>query len=207
MQENSQVDPGSVSILIPSIKAGDELAREELMAILMSHLNESANRNLGKSLRQKAGVSDIVQQSFVQIIEKFAQFRGNTRAELLAWIESIVVNEIRNTNRAFKTRKRDVSREQSLQQSQNPTANSPADPQLTPSSEAITQEKKQRIHQLLNELAPDYAEVIRLRNLESLPFKEIADRMNRSEEAVSQLWYRAMLKFEQKLKGEKDLSE
>ncbi len=208
MQKDDHVDMGSISILIPSIKAGDELARDELMKLLMSHLENSASRNMGQALRTKAGESDIVQQSFIQIIEKFNSFRGKTKTELFAWIETIVINEVRNTNRSFRTQKRDMSRENSLNANSS-FSNSilPADTQLTPSSEAIGRERRERISKALDELSPEHAEVIRLRNLQSMQFKEIGERMNRTEEAASQLWYRAMLKFESKLREYGDLED
>ena len=47
----------------------------------------------------------------------------------------------------------------------------------------------------LAELSPDYQEVILLRNLERLPFDEVAQRMGRSRPAVQMLWMRAIRKL------------
>ncbi len=46
----------------------------------------------------------------------------------------------------------------------------------------------------------DYREVFLLRNLERIPFDEIATRMNRSSGAVRMLWARAIKKLSQLLK-------
>ena len=61
-------------------------------------------------------------------------------------------------------------------------------------------ERVKLFHEILKELSPEHAEIIRLRNLEQLPFKVIGERMERSEDAANKLWYRAMVKFEEKLK-------
>ena len=45
-------------------------------------------------------------------------------------------------------------------------------------------------------LPADYQEVILLRNLERLPFNEVAERMNRSRPAVQMLWMRAIRKLQ-----------
>ena len=62
-------------------------------------------------------------------------------------------------------------------------------------------ERRQLFHQVMLELSPEHAEVIQLRSIDELSFKEIGERMDRSEDAVSKLWYRAMLKLEEKLKS------
>ena len=46
-------------------------------------------------------------------------------------------------------------------------------------------------------LPADYQEVIILRNLERLPFDEIAERLGRSRPAVQMLWMRAIRKLQE----------
>ena len=77
--------------------------------------------------------------------------------------------------------------------------NEPADYNPTPGTNAITNERVELFHQALARLPEDYATIIRLRNLEQLPFKEIADRLQRTVDSVSKLWFRAVVKFQQEL--------
>ncbi|MFK7766476.1 MAG: sigma-70 family RNA polymerase sigma factor [Mariniblastus sp.] len=200
--EDASIDHGSISLLITPTRDGDPKAREDLMRELKAYLETTAKRHMDRNLRAKAGSSDIVQQSFIQIIEKFEQFRGENSRELRGWIETIVINEIGRTRRKFHTGKRDAKRERSMYAKTSETFDIvPPDDSRTPSSEAISRERNERLHQVLAELKPDHAEVIRLRTFESLSFKEIGEKMDRSENSASQLWYRAMLKFEAKLNG------
>ena len=53
------------------------------------------------------------------------------------------------------------------------------------------------------QLPADYQEVIVLRNLQRLPFNEVAERMERSRPAVQMLWMRAIKKLQEAM-GDKD---
>jgi RNA polymerase sigma-70 factor (ECF subfamily) len=44
----------------------------------------------------------------------------------------------------------------------------------------------------LNDLSPDYREVILLRQIEDLTFAAIAERMGRSVDSVQKLWVRGL---------------
>ena len=184
---------------------GDTFAREELLIKIQEYLEMTANRHMDPSLKQKVGTSDIVQQSFLRVIEKFSTFRGASSPEFRAWLRTIVINEVNNIRRSYRTHKRDIAREQSFRAKDSDIADfQPADQNLTPSSEAISAERLQKFHEILENLSPHHAEVIRLRNMKRLPFSEIAEAMGRSEDAVSKLWYRAILKFEEKLRQSKN---
>ena len=156
---------------------------------------------MDSTLRNKVGCSDIVQNALVKVVEHFEQFKGETSIEFRGWLKRIVVNEIHSTRRVFHAEKRDVARERPIDLTASRVSDqSPADVQLTPSSQALAKERMEKFHEVLEQLSPDHAEVIRLRNIQRLAFKEIAELMNRSEDAVSKLWYRAILNFEEKLK-------
>ena len=54
----------------------------------------------------------------------------------------------------------------------------------------------------LEKMPADYREVFFLRNLEHIPFEEIAVRMGRSPGAARMLWTRAIKKLSQLLEGD-----
>ncbi len=189
-------------MLIPKSKEGDRLAREQLLEEMQGFLEIVASQHMGADLKQKVGASDIVQLSFLRVVENFEKFNGRSSAEFRAWLKTIVVNEINKTHRTFSTKKRERARERSIDVAKSNVPNaSLTDRHLTPSSEAVSAERVQLFHQILEQLKPEHAEIIRLRNLDQLGFKEIGERMDRSEDAASKLWYRAMLVLEEKLKA------
>ena len=75
----------------------------------------------------------------------------------------------------------------------------------SPSSHAHHSERAARVADQLARLPPDYREVLVLRNLEGLPFSEVALRMGRSAGAVRILWVRAVDQLRQLLQAEEFL--
>ena len=72
----------------------------------------------------------------------------------------------------------------------------------SPSSHAGRRERAACLSDQLARLPADYREVLVLRNLEGLPFPEVARRMNRSAGAVRILWVRAVDQLRRLLQAE-----
>ncbi len=197
------LDYDSISVLIPRSRDGDAAAQQELLVQMQEYLNLMANQHMDPALQRKVGPSDVVQQTLTQVIQHFDEFRGGTAAEFRGWLKAIVVNEMHRIRRTYRTGKRNIGREQPLDPPVSGVTNpyAPADGHPTPSSEAITAEQIANFHQILEQLPDDYADVIRLRSIERLSFREIAESMDRSHDSVTKLWYRAVLKFEELLKA------
>ena len=102
----------------------------------------------------------------------------------------------------FRAEKGNIARERPIlerhsDESQDRTRNLPADKNQTPSSEAIVVEQIDNFYEIMGKLPTDYAEVIRLRSIARMSFKEVAENMGRTHDSVTKLWYRAILKFEE----------
>lgn len=209
--QGPNLDFDSISRLIPPSKEGDQDARQQLLSQIQDYVNLMAARHMDKSLQPKAGPSDIVQQSLTQVVQNFDQFRGQTAAEFRGWLKTIVINEMGKMRRNFRAEKRNIARERPMAERQaedsvNQTKHSPADKNPTPSSEAIVAEQIESFYEIMGQLPPDYAEVIRLRSIERMSFKEVAESMGRTHDSVTKLWYRAILKFEELLKDNDNFS-
>src|SRR5271168_2024112 len=74
-----------------------------------------ARLQLNPRLRSKLDPSDVVQQTLLQAQEKLGQYRGQTEAELAAWLRKILVNVLADALRTFGAAKRDVALERSLE--------------------------------------------------------------------------------------------
>ena len=85
--------------------------------------------------------------------------------------------------RRYAVQRRDLGREQSLEaaiaESSRRLGEALAAPGSSPSEHAGRQELELRLADALSRLPADYAEVILLRNVESLPHEEVARRMAR----------------------------
>src|SRR5207248_9527228 len=65
----------------------------------------------------RANPSDVLRQTFLQACRDFAQCRGSTEAELLAWLRRILVHNLGQlVEKQVRAQKRDVRREVSLEQ-------------------------------------------------------------------------------------------
>jgi RNA polymerase sigma-70 factor (ECF subfamily) len=74
-----------------------------------------------------------------------------------------------------------------------------ADSLPSASSMAVRRERAVLLADALEKLPADSREVFVLRNIEHIPFKEIATRMDRSPGATRVLWTRAMQRLSQAL--------
>src|SRR5439155_1894664 len=97
------------------------------------------------------------------------------------------------------TAKRQAHREVPLAPADSSTAprNDPADSGESPSQLLLRKEREWQVADALARLAPDHREVILLRNLQRLPFDEVARRLNRSRPAAQMLWMRAIQKLQE----------
>lgn len=154
----------------------------------------------------KFGQSDVVQQSIAVAIEKFDDFRGHSEGELFTWVKQILRNEMLQQQRALLSDKRNMFREQPINvetQSGNYQLGV-TDPQHTPKTNALRKEQAKAVEAAINKLPVDYRDVIRLRNQEQHSFAEIGRQMDRSENAVTKLWYRALIQLRSELEDDDD---
>lgn len=188
--------------LITASTQGDSQAKDDLFGQVKDFLQLMADKHLDGNLRHKVAPSDIVQQTFCNAVRNLDNFRGSSAAEFHGWLKVIVVNEVKNARRDLHAAKRDVSREKAIETDRSRIGDwkYPTDDTPTPSSHALAEEQVENFYVILNQLSPDYSQVIQLRSIDQLSFKDISDKMGRTENAVSKLWYRAVVSFENLLK-------
>ena len=166
------------------------------------HLLLVANRELEPELWAKGGASDLVQETFLEAQKDFGSFEGTTRAEVLAWLRRILLNNVSNFRRRYVgSEKRQIARELSLDR---PGMSSdgrfaPALDTPSPSGRAAANEESRALDQALERLPADYREVILLRHEQALSFADVGRLMDRSEEAARKLWVRAIARLREEL--------
>ena len=98
---------------------------------------------------------------------------------------------------------RDLRREESLEalmeRSVRPLQWALASTTSPPSEQASRREQDVLLADALARLPADYREVILLRNMDRLPFQEVAAKMRRSSGAVRMLWVRALERLNREL--------
>jgi RNA polymerase sigma-70 factor (ECF subfamily) len=202
--------PQDLSELLARARAehGAELGR--LLELYREYLHALARTQLNSRLQGLVNPSDLVQETFLEACRDFGRFQGTTEAQWRAWLRRILVHNLATLfEKQVLAAKRDRRRQAPLPEPfglpQDAKAQARAaliSPLSSPSSQAQRREATAVLAEHLTRLAGPYREVLQLRNLEGLPFEEVAQRMGRTPGAVRVLWLRALDQLRQRLKRE-----
>jgi RNA polymerase sigma-70 factor, ECF subfamily len=192
--------------LLNQARAGDETALGRLLDLYRNYLRLVARALIGQSLRVRLDASDLVQETFLKAHREFRQFLGTSEPELTAWLRQILVRTLANQARHHRRVGRDYQRQESLEvmlyRSSAAVQQALAASVETPSAAAVRREQAVLLADALEKLPAHYREVFILRNLEHIPFDQIAARMGRSPGAARVLWKRAMDRLSQSLRDQ-----
>jgi RNA polymerase sigma-70 factor (ECF subfamily) len=197
-----QSDSPSSEQLIRLAREGRLDSLGELLERFRNYLELLARLEIGRRLQTKVAAGDLVQETFLEAHRSFASFRGATEKEFAAWLRTIFSLRIALFLRTYLgTHGRDVRREQSLAVNLDHTSQilsrGFAAAGNSPSQSVIRREQGLLVAEALAALPDDYREVVVLRQLEELPFAEVAARMGRSVDSVQKLWVRALARLRQ----------
>jgi RNA polymerase sigma-70 factor (ECF subfamily) len=194
---------GQVAQWLAEARAGSPEALGEALVACQDYLLLVAEGELDPDLRTKGSASDLVSETFLEAHRDFAQFHGASSGEWRAWLRQLLLNNVGNFTRRYRaTAKRRVGREVSVEPDGTSIerGGALAADQTSPSGVAAKREETESLLQALERLPEDYRRVIVLRYQEQLPFEEIAQRMNRSGNAVRIIWSRAIRQLGEQLK-------
>ena len=196
-KEVTEIDLTSMSQLVDAAKEGDSSAHSEICRQVQGHLNRMADKHLDAGLRRKLNPSDIVQATMTRMVQGFEDFRGSSSAEFYGWLNSILKNEVSSTRRGLHRQRRDVRRE--TEQNSSFHIGHAGQNQDSPDDRLRKHETIAKFRAVIGRLPADYAQVIELRSIKELSFEEVAIQMDRSVNAVSKLWGRALVSLQQEL--------
>lgn len=191
--------------LLARARAGNSEARDELFDKCRNYVAVVARGQVESWLRQKVDASDLIQQTLLEAHRGFDRFRGQSEGEWLAWLKQILKNNAADFVRHYHgTAKRQARREVPLHVQSSDRSDYIREPSdggaETPSQIVIQHEDEIRLADAIAQLSADHQEVILLRNIQRLPFDEVAERMGRTRPATQMLWMRAVKKLQQIIK-------
>jgi RNA polymerase sigma-70 factor (ECF subfamily) len=196
-------DSTSVTELIGKARRGSQSSLGALLQQYRNYLLVLAATQIEKRLQPRISPSDVVQETMLRAHQHFAQFRGASERELLAWLRQILVNNLgKFIEQHMLAARRDVRREVSLERigaavDQSTIRLAALVPASGKSPSMAVQQREEAVvlADRLAQLAEDYRDVLVLRNLQGLQFDEIAQRIGRSVGATRMLWLRAIEKL------------
>jgi len=189
--------------LLAAARRGRKDSLGALLELYRSHLQALAGVQLTRRLQTRVNPSDLVQETFLQASCHFDDFRGETEQELVGWLRTILRRcLLRMVQRQVLSRKRSLLREVALRYDDSEAERRPSvraaslvSPGSSPSTPLRRRERTDLVIDRLSRLPAALREVLVLRNLQGLPFAEVARQMGRSPGAVRVLWLRALDKL------------
>jgi len=162
-------DPPDEALML-RYQQGDRAAFASLVRRHQSPLFNFALRQV----RTPELAQDIVQETFVRVVQKAADFKHEAR--FTTWVYTITRNLCIDHLRKGALRKHPSLDESRSEEGEGPTlGEQTADPRASVEREATGTELKTRILRAVDKLPDDQREVFLMREVSNLPFKEIAD--------------------------------
>jgi RNA polymerase sigma-70 factor (ECF subfamily) len=181
-------------------------AKARLLALLderRPQLLAYIQRQLGSRLRQKVEAEDVLQETSMDAVRRVAEFADLER-EPFGWLCQIAEHRLIDAHRKFfQSQKRAGDREVSIDEQRNDAGGKFADllvaSMTTPSAAFSRNHKEFRLQAAMAELPEETRDVLRLRYVEGLQTKEIAERIGKSDGAVRVLLTRSVQKLQELL--------
>jgi RNA polymerase sigma-70 factor, ECF subfamily len=189
------------SALIAKAVAGNLAAVEVLLHRQRKPLIAYVRQHFPEALRMSTEPDDVIQDVWLRAIRSFSEFRGGSTQTLYSWLVTIARGVIADQLKGLRATKRKGTRhwidgkfaEGSGEDSSIiRLLKEMALYQRTPSKSAASHELIAALESAIGRLPAEQAEAVRLRYLDGLEIKEIADRMSRTAGSVSMLCNRAL---------------
>ncbi|MCA9264236.1 MAG: sigma-70 family RNA polymerase sigma factor [Planctomycetales bacterium] len=191
------------------IRAGDREAVAEYVESRRAQLRVYVDRNMSAALRQKVDADDLIQEVMLSCVSSVDQIDLVNR-DLFGWICQVAQRRIVDAGRKFTgAQKRDAKREVSA------NAGGSGDEQqglinllvasITSPSRAFSRNQREfRLLAAMDQLAEESRDALRMRYVESLPTKEIAKRIGKTDGAVRVMLTRSLKKLGDLLKDSEE---
>lgn len=165
--------------LLDAIRSGDESA----FTVLYERYFDRVYNFAFARLRNRADAEEVAQETFIAVFRSIEAFAG--RSALLSWIYGIAKNTVNNHLRRSRAQELRIERAE-----EDLVRNAHSFETCTPEEHASFRRCTNAVERSLRGVSDWQAEVFALRHFENLPIQEIADRMNRSNDAIRSSLYR-----------------
>ncbi len=183
--------------LVALAQDGDPSALNQLCGVYTERVRWMIRLRLGKELRPKLESIDLAQDALMHALRGLDRFTYKDEGDFVRWLAKIAENTLRDNLDKQYAHKRDIRKEVRVDHVGPVTGGRPENRLIpiqatTPSVIASNREDIERLDLALDTLAPEYRDVIVQTKLEGLSYREIAEKLGKSPDAVRMLVARAM---------------
>jgi len=193
--------PESIDPLEVRVRAGETEALGQFIIKRHPQLMAYINRQLGAALRSKVEPDDILQETSAEAVRSLAAMDLSQR-DPFGWLCQIAQRKIIDTHRRlFGAQKRSAAREVPIDartgdDSRGGMINLLVASMTTASKAFSRNQREMKLLTALEQLPEDQREALRLRYVEGLQSKEIAERIGKSDGAVRVMLSRSLSKLQ-----------
>lgn len=183
--------------LVVLAKDGDKSALNQLYGVYAERVRRIIRLRMGKEIRPKLDSMDLVQDALLSALGGLGDFTYKNEGDFLRWLSRIAQNALRDNLDKLHAAKRDIRKEVRLDNYRPATGagfvGTPGPIEATtPSVIMSKKEDLDKLEKAIDELKPEYREVIVLTKIEGLSYREIGKRLSKSPDAVRMLVPSAM---------------
>lgn len=191
------IDNQKTRHLVTLAKEGNQPALNQLCSVYGERVRRIIRFRLDRKLRPKLDSVDVVQDALILALGGLKDFTYRSEGDFLRWLSRIAENKLRDILDKFYADKRDIRKEIPFNKEGDSTEDGfvgAAEPIGTTTPSVIMRKKEalDRLEKALDELKPEYKEIVVLKRIEGLSYAEIAERLGKSTDAVGMLLSRAM---------------
>ena len=184
--------------LVAQAQEGDTSALDQLCGVYTERVRRIVRFRMGPELRSHLESMDLVQEALVEAVLDLDQFRYSNDGDFLRWLSRIVENTIRDHMDKAHAAKRDIRRQVPLDPLANRADKGGHNVEMpvamtTPSVVFSLREDLDRLEKAMDQLKPEYRDVIIFAKIEGLSLKETAEKLNKTPAAVAMLLSRAIV--------------
>ena len=180
------MDLPSEKDLVDRARLGERDAFDTLAARHRDRFEALVRSRLGHELANWIAVQDVIQESLLRALKSIASYRGEDSESFLRWLGGIANHVVLE---AARRQRRDVIVALGDELGDTDAA--------SPSHAGRREERFERLQAALDSLPEDQRRVIWLARIERLPIRDVAERLERSPAATSQLLWRALKKLKE----------
>jgi RNA polymerase sigma-70 factor, ECF subfamily len=195
---------GELDSLSERLRAGDTAAAGELFAACRDRLKKMVRLRLDRRLQGRLDASDVLQEAFLDVQRKTAEFAGKPDMPAYLWLRLITTERLLNLHRHhLGTQMRDAGQEVSLCPGGSPAASTHSLANLllgrltSPTQAAMRAERQLRLQEALNGMDALDREILALRHFEELSNSEAATVLGLSKTAASNRYIRALKRLKE----------